>query len=84
MDYENVEQFKQYVEGFMLYHGLRGIELLRPYPDNKLTLRACGEGMVHPEGTILAGVELWESLNDILQGDDKKHDTPMQIKYRGK
>lgn len=71
MDYENLEQFKQIVDGFMRYHNLMGIELLFNYTDDKLTMRACGRGMVHPEGTALAGLELWESINDMLRPGDK-------------
>nr|WP_192963072.1 hypothetical protein [Clostridium sp. MCF-1] len=82
MDFKNMEMFKQYVEGFMQYHNLRGIELLRPYPDNSLMVRACGKGMVHPEGTVLEGVELWESINDILKDDDKKPNPEYDNKFR--
>lgn len=69
MDFQNLNKFKEYVEGFMKYHNLIGIEMLLSSADNDPVFRACGEGMIHPSGGALEGVEIWMSLDSILKDE---------------
>ena len=65
-DYSDVEGFKLLAEGFMKYHGLRGLEVLVPYVDDQVCFRACGKGR-HK-----TGIEIWSGMNDMLKGDDRE------------
>lgn len=71
MDLNDIEGFKKLVENFMKHHNLRGMEVLIPYHEQKLGFRICGKGMVHPKGTPLEGVDLWEGMNHFLNSEDK-------------
>lgn len=61
-----VEQVSQYVGEFMKENQLRGMEFLI-CNDGELCIRAAGKGMLHPKGTVLEGMEIWESIQDILK-----------------
>jgi hypothetical protein len=66
MDYKNVDEFKEIVEGFMRYHNLVGIEMFF-YNDKDISFRVAGEGILNPPGAPREGMQVWEGMQEYLE-----------------
>ena len=63
---------KENIEKFMKVYDIRGLEVIWSYVNDEIFFRAAGKGRSK------LGLEIWVSINDFLQGDDREKVTKKQ------